>query len=67
MVSELYDKLGIEDLFSGEETSLLLLQDDPKITRKLDKIIDDLGTDGKKARDIETLAFHLLTMPLIEE
>lgn len=49
MVSELYDKLGIEDLFSGEETSLLLLQDDPKITRKLDKIIDDLGTDGIKS------------------
>jgi len=67
MVSELYDKLGVEDLFSGEETSLLLLQDDPKITKKLDKIIDDLGTGGKKARDLETLAFHLLTMPLIEE
>lgn len=67
MVSEIYDKLGVEDLFSGEETSLLLLQDDPKITKKLDKIIDDLGSGSKKARDIETLAFHLLTMPLIEE
>ena len=66
MVSELYEKLGVADLVSGEETSLLLLQDDPKITRKLDKIIKDLGT-GKKARDLETLAFHLLTMPVIEE
>lgn len=66
MVSELYEKLGVADLVSGEETSLLLLQDDPKITKKLDKIIKDLGT-GKKARDLETLAFHLLTMPVIEE
>lgn len=66
MVSELYEKLGLADLASNDESSLLFLQDDPKITKKLGKIIEDLG-DGKKARDLETLAFHLLTMPVIED
>ena len=66
MVSELYEKLGLADLSSSDESSLLYLQDDPKITKKLARIIEDLG-DGKKARDLETLAFHLLTMPVIED
>lgn len=66
MVSELYESLGLANLASGEETSLMLLQDDPKITRKLNKIIKDLG-HSKKARDLETLAFHLLTLPIIED
>jgi len=64
MVSELYDRFGVADLLSGEDTSQLLLQNDPKITKKLNSIIEDLG-EGKKARDLETLAFHLLTMPVI--
>ncbi len=63
MVSELYDRFGVADLLSGEDTSQLLLQNDPKITKKLNSIIEDLG-EGKKARDLETLAFHLLTMPV---
>ena len=66
MVSELYERLGLADLTSNDESTLSFLQGDTKITQKLEKIIDDLG-DGKKARDLETLAFHLLTMPVIEE
>ena len=34
--------------------------------RKLEDILEELG-DSKKARDLESLAFHLITMPVIEE
>jgi len=35
------------------------------ILKHLEEILDELGT-SKKAKDLETLAFHLLTMPTIE-
>jgi len=41
------------------------LQDDPVIRSHIEEIVEQLG-DSKKARDVETLAFHLITMPIIE-
>ncbi|MFZ3070345.1 MAG: hypothetical protein WA110_04390 [Anaerolineaceae bacterium] len=66
MVSELYTKLGLEDIFSGDMDPYRFVGDDPVIRLHIDEILEELG-DSKKARDLETLAFHLLTMPLIEE
>jgi len=66
IVSELYTKMGLEDIFSGEIDPYQYLQDDPVIRSHIEEIINELG-DSKKARDLETLAFHLLTLPTIEE
>ncbi|HPS32092.1 MAG TPA: hypothetical protein PKW57_01175 [Anaerolineaceae bacterium] len=65
MVSELYSRLGLEELFTGEIDPSHFVWDDPVILEHLEEILDKLG-DSKKARDLETLAFHLLTMPSIE-
>ncbi len=65
MVSELYTRMGLDDIFSGDLDPYQHLQDDPVIRAHIEEIIDQLG-DSKKARDVETLAFHLLTMPIIE-
>ncbi len=66
MVSELYDKLGLSDLFSGQGTPYDFINEDPVIKARLEDILEELG-DSKKARDLESLAFHLITMPVIEE
>ena len=65
MVSELYSRLGLEELFTGEIDPSHFVGDDPVILEHLEEILDELGS-SKKARDLETLAFHLLTMPIHE-
>lgn len=65
VVSELYEKLGLDRLAENEDGLHPYLEEDPVIKSHIDDILEELG-DGKKARDIETLAFHLLTMPTIE-
>jgi hypothetical protein len=65
MVSELYSRLGLEDLFSGKLDPACFVGNDPVILAHLEEILDELGS-SKKARDLETLAFHLVTMPIIE-
>jgi len=55
----------LEDLFTGEIDPSRFIGDDPVILEHLEEILDELG-GSKKARDLETLAFHLLTMPSIE-
>lgn len=66
IVSELYTRLGLDALFDGSYDPFQYLQDDPIIQVHLQEIISELG-NNKKARDLETLAFHLITMPVIEE
>ena len=65
MVSELYTRMGLEEIFSGDLDPYQYLQDDPVIRSHIEEIVEQLG-DSKKARDVETLAFHLITMPIIE-
>lgn len=65
VVSELYDHLGLSDLLDENQDFNSILENDAVIKAHIDEILDDLGT-SKKARDLETLAFHLLTMPVIE-
>ena len=65
MVSELYTRMGLGEIFSGDLDPYQYLQDDPVIRSHIEEIVEQLG-DSKKARDVETLAFHLITMPIIE-
>lgn len=65
VVSELYDHLGLSELLDESEQFNSILENDKVIKGHIDEILEDLGT-SKKARDLETLAFHLLTMPVIE-
>lgn len=65
VVSELYDHLGLSDLLDENQDFHSILENDWVIKSHIDEILEDLGT-SKKARDLETLAFHLLTMPVIE-
>jgi DNA-binding NarL/FixJ family response regulator len=66
LVSELYKKMGLSEIISGEVDLFAYIGESAIIRRKFDDIIEQLGT-SKKARDIETLAYHLLTMPEINQ
>lgn len=62
LVTTLYKKLGLDELLSGEVEPSAYLGRHPAINERLKAIIAGLE-HSKKARDLETLAFHLLTMP----
>jgi DNA-binding NarL/FixJ family response regulator len=64
LVSELYKKMGLTDIISGEVDLFAYIGESAIIRKKFDDMIQQLGT-SKKARDMETLAYHLLTMPEI--
>lgn len=64
VVSELYEKLGLNDLADDKDVIFSSLENDPIIKIHIDEILAELGT-SKKARDLETLAFHILTLPEI--
>jgi len=64
LVSELYKKMGLPEMISGEIDLFSYIGKSDMIHRKFKEIVDQIGT-SKKARDMETLAFHLLTMPEI--
>lgn len=64
LVSELYKKMGLTEIISGEVDLFDYIGESAIIREKFDDIIEQLGT-SKKARDMETLAYHLLTMPNI--
>jgi DNA-binding NarL/FixJ family response regulator len=66
LVSELYEKMGLSDIISGEVDLFSYIGESPIIRSHFEEIMDQLGT-SKKARDLETLAYHLLTMPEIVE
>lgn len=64
LVSELYKKMGLADIISGEADLFSYIGESAIIKSKFLEIVEQLGT-SKKAKDMETLAFHLLTMPEI--
>ena len=64
MISELYKKMGLTDILSGEADLFSYIGDSPIIRSHFEEIIEQLGT-SKKAKDLETLAYHLITMPEI--
>jgi len=64
LVSELYKKMGLTDILSGEEDLFSYIGENKIIRNHFEEIMDEIGT-SKKARDLETLAYHLMTMPNI--
>ena len=64
LVSEIYKKMGLSDILSGEVDLFSYIPESPIIRGHFEEILEELGT-STKARDMETLAFHLLTMPEI--
>lgn len=67
LVSAIYKKLGLDELLNGETSPNDVLGNHPLALSHLQRIIDDLkASSSRKARDMETLAFHVLTMPEME-
>lgn len=62
LVSELYKKMGLTDILSGEEDLFSYIGENPIIRQHFEEIMEEIGI-SKKARDLETLAYHLITMP----
>ncbi len=60
VVSELYEKLGLSDII------IAYLEHDSTIKAHIEEILSELGS-SKKAKDLETLAFHILTLPEINQ
>ncbi len=73
LVSDLYKEIGMDELLSGETPPHEYLRSYKIISKHLDTIMTELEKSKigrkagapNKARDIETLAFHLLTLPEI--
>jgi len=64
VVSGIYDKMGMESILNGQVDPTEFLGDNPLVLAHLKEIVQRLG-NSRKAQDMETLAFHLLTMPEI--
>lgn len=64
LVSKIYEKLGLDGLISGEVDPQAYLGTHPSVLAHFEKIMQQ-ARQSKKARDMEALAFHLLTMPEI--
>jgi DNA-binding NarL/FixJ family response regulator len=64
VVSGIYDKMGMQSILNGQVDPTEFLGDNPLVLAHLKEIVQRLG-NSRKAQDMETLAFHLLTMPEI--
>ena len=72
VVSALFERIGlndlIEDILKGENELENYFRDYSAVMEHLKQTLEHLEkTSSKKAKDKETLAFHLLTLPEIEE
>lgn len=68
VVSSLYQKLGLNDVLEGDVDPSLYFGDHPAVLKHLKETFDFIRkTKSKKVKNKETLAFHLLTLPEIEE
>lgn len=78
LVSALYEKMGLNDVLKGEVAPEQYFGSHPALKAHLKQVFENLGkvearkgaterSKSKKVKDKETLAFHLLTLPEIEE
>lgn len=78
LVSELYEKMGLNDILNKDVSPEPFFGDHPLIQSHLNETFEFLKKTGKKKdpkgktrnakiKDKETLAFHLMTLPEIEE
>jgi hypothetical protein len=66
LVSAVYEKIGLKDILSGDVDLSGYLGNHELLTSHFEQIKEESRGSGK-ARDMETLAFHLLTMPEMRE
>jgi len=64
LVSQIYEQLGVKDILNDEESLQSYFGDQPLIISHVEKIRES-GKHSIKAHDLETLAFHIITMPEI--
>jgi hypothetical protein len=62
LVSQIYEQLGIKNLLADENALNSYFGDQPLLLAHIDKIRAS-EKHSVKARDLETLAFHIITMP----
>jgi hypothetical protein len=62
LVSQIYEQLGVKDILNDEETLQSYFGDQPLILSHIEKI-RAAGKNSIKTHDLETLAFHIITMP----
>ncbi len=62
LVSQIYEQLGVKDILNDEESLQSYFGDQPLIIAHVEKIRAE-GKNSIKAHDLETLAFHIITMP----
>ena len=67
LVSQIYEQLGVKDILNDDKEELLsYFGDQPLILAHVEKI-RAAGKNSIKAHDLETLAFHIITMPEMVE
>ncbi len=66
LVSQIYEQLGVKDLLTDDEALKSYFGDQPLILAHIEKI-RAAGKNSMKAHDLETLAFHIITMPEMVE
>lgn len=67
-VNELYELIGVKDLINGDMSIEDKLGSNPIIVSHFQEIMKSFADNQtQKARSMETLAFHLLTRPYIDE
>lgn len=66
LVSEIYNKLGMEEILNGEVDPADYLGQHFTQVPRFREVLKSISGPKKKKKDLETLAFHILTMPNIE-
>ena len=66
LVSQIYEQLGVKDILNDEEVMDAYFGNEPLILSHIEKIRSS-GNTSAKAHDLETLAFHIITMPEMVE
>lgn len=66
LVSAVYENLGIKDILTDDELVKEYFGSSELITSYINRIRKDVKGSGK-SKDMETLAFHVVTMPDIKE
>jgi hypothetical protein len=66
LVSQIYEQLGVKDILNDDESLQSYFGDQPLILAHVEKI-RAAGKNSIKAHDLETLAFHIITMPEMVE
>ncbi len=66
VVSKVYDRFGVKELLNDEQALRDYVGDDEMIISYFQRVYQD-SKAGKKPRDMETLAFHIITMPEMVE